>query len=416
MNRVPSLAEGTRTACLQRLERRLEAMAVSAEAENVVIHEDSASEAFTDEVVPEDPDTHPGSSCLPTSDDTSSQCGHCPASRQPAAAKAAELSPLVIHAAGTLEPAKLEPVVQAVCSPSTGGGDGQLLHRGAAATEAEVTMTPGRARARRRVSFKDGKDGEEMVRRRLNAFEAMRNAPKPVPGSVGSSWKRLPKHCRNMREELCRSILVTFLDSIREEFAVSKDVNPLSESEDRQIAAVVKKCDVVALVKHLAETELHIRFGPQRSRITPEAPLNMKISADLKRERTEMAAHWGVRDQALREERVLGLFLQGPFTWKSLLQLLWDARQTPPAVEDNPGVTEEEEQQHNAEARELTWYQEQLRHRAMEVFSKRLEAEPEKLPDHAQVAPEGLIDALTGQGDLGLAIPKALLRKRKKSL
>lgn len=443
MNRVPSLAEGTRTACLQRLEQRLEAMAVRAKAENTVTHEDGASQEALDEMAPEDPDTQDGSSGLPSArDDTSSPCGHHSVSLQPLAAamvKTAKLSPPVIHAAGTLVSGAPEPVVQAVCPSSNGGSDSlrtaamlkvlvagaagvvehtskQLLHQSAAATEAGVKTTPGKATARRRVGFKDGEDGVEIVRRRANASAALRNVTKPIAGSVGSSWKRLPKHCRSMREELCRSILVTFLDSIREEFLIARDVNPLSESEERQIAVFIKNCDVVALVKHLAETELHIRFGTQRSRITPEAPLNMKISADLKRERMEMAAHWGVREQALREERVFGLFLQGPFTWQSLRQLLWDACQTRPAVEDNPGVTEEEEQQHNAEAREITWYKEQLQHRAMEAFSKRLEAEPERSPDHAQVAPEGLIDALTGQGDLGLSIPKALLRKRKKSL
>lgn len=281
--------------------------------------------------------------------------------------------------------------------------------------EAKAETPPSQPKARRTVSFKES--FEEAARRRQTAFELMKSVQKPKyeSGSIGSSWKRLPKHCRNMRGELSRSVFATFLSSIREEFEVPQDVNPLSEFEDRQIAAVIKKCDVVALVKHLAETELHIRFGPKRSRITPEAPLNMRIFANLQRERAEMAATWGVQEQALREERVMGLFLDGPFTWKSIRQLLWDAQQFPPALQDIHCVTDEEERKHGIEVRQLTWYQDQLRHKATEAFCKRLEAPPEELPDHAQVAPVGLIDALKGQGSLGLAIPKALLPSKKKA-
>merc|ERR1712058_127629 len=83
----------------------------------------------------------------------------------------------------------------------------------------------------------------------------------------------------------------------------------------------------------------------------------------------ELSKEWGVSEQGLREERVVGLFLQGPnFSWTSLRQLLWDAVHVPPPVEDNPGVTDAEERQHIERDLAVFQYQERIREKEEETL------------------------------------------------
>jgi hypothetical protein len=248
-------------------------------------------------------------------------------------------------------------------------------------------------------------DLEQASYREAFAMETMKKFSKP--SKFSKCWKRLPKFCHFMREELCRFIFASFMETLHEELELPRNTNPLNGLEDKNVASIIKSKDVVALVKYLAETELHMRLGPRRSKVLPEAPLNMQVYASLRSERQDMAIDWGVRDQDLREERIFGLFLRGPFTWKSLRQLLWDANYLTPAPEENPGATEDEEEAHDEQSRSIAFYQEELRKRMHEAMLKMEQAIPESPQrGHASrqsaLAPDGLIDALSGEGNLGL--------------
>lgn len=271
---------------------------------------------------------------------------------------------------------------------------------------ADVQEKPARrGKQRRQVRFKDHfkvdvLEWEEASRRQVTALEAMRRVTTQRRGNaISKCWKRLPESCHFMREELCRSILANFLEHLHGILELSKDKTPLSRFEEKHIDAIIKAKDVVGLVKYLEETEMHIRYGPQRGKILPDAPLNMRIFTSLRQERTELAVNWRVSEQGLREERVFGLFLRGPFTWSSLRQLLWEAPRMPPPVDDNPGVTDEEERQHDERIHRLACYQDQLRQNEEDDLHAMEEATYEDLNGaSSQVAPDGLIDAVSRQG------------------
>merc|ERR1711957_663486 len=101
---------------------------------------------------------------------------------------------------------------------------------------------------------------EEAARRRQTALDGMRKVASQRPGNVSSCWKRLPQFCHSMREELCRSILSNFLEALHKELQLPSNKTPLNGFEEKTIASIIETKDVVELVKHLAETELHIRL------------------------------------------------------------------------------------------------------------------------------------------------------------
>jgi len=140
--------------------------------------------------------------------------------------------------------------------------------------------------------------------------------------------KVLPSYCRAIREELCRKILQLFSEHLREELALARDQMPLILQEVRQISAITAVPDPSKLVKYLAETEMHIKQGPQRSRILPDAPLSTHVYRQLQQERRKLAElfNWGVMSKDVREDAILGLFIHGPFTWARLSELVAAAK------------------------------------------------------------------------------------------
>jgi hypothetical protein len=268
----------------------------------------------------------------------------------------------------------------------------------AAAKEEIPAQAPAKipaAKPKRRITFSDAREAQEAAQRHRLALEAMKRVANQKQGrSISKSWKRLPKYCHCMREELCRAIFTCFLDYLHGEMELPKDKNPLTDCEGKHVASLIKGEDAAGLVKYLEETELHIRYGPQRSKVLPDAPLNMRIFANLRQERSDLAKNWGVAQQGLREERIFGLFLRGPFDWPSLRQVLWEADQLP-STEDVHEVTEEEERMHDERIRKLESYQKKIQDEENEeLHQMEVEDHHDDVIGKNQVAPEGLIESI----------------------
>jgi hypothetical protein len=395
------LEDATRASCLQRLEQHLEAVAATEaiipdEEADVQSNYVSKGAGLPRCIVPSGRGGNPGSRLS-----SNTYCRTGPKTSQKATAAA--------NAGAETDPSESAPNNSDSTTTYAEFTDSASAERrteqAEASSEAEVKPKLSPQSMGRAVCYNHAKDLEQASYREAFAMETMKKFSKP--SKFSKCWKRLPKFCHFMREELCRSIFASFMETLHEELELPRNTNPLNGLEDKNVASIIKSKDVVALVKYLAETELHMRLGPRRSKVLPEAPLNMQVYASLRSERQDMAIDWGVRDQDLREERIFGLFLRGPFTWKSLRQLLWDANYLPPAPEENPGATEDEEEAHDEQSRSIAFYQEELRKRMHEAMLKMEQAMPESPQrGHASrqsaLAPDGLIDALSGEGNLGL--------------
>eukprot|EP00747_Dinoflagellata_sp_TGD_P193521 gnl/TRDRNA2_/TRDRNA2_59794_c0_seq1.p1 gnl/TRDRNA2_/TRDRNA2_59794_c0~~gnl/TRDRNA2_/TRDRNA2_59794_c0_seq1.p1 ORF type:complete len:308 (-),score=54.98 gnl/TRDRNA2_/TRDRNA2_59794_c0_seq1:81-899(-) len=154
------------------------------------------------------------------------------------------------------------------------------------------------------------------------------------PGLRSMRLRVMPWHREALHKMLCKSVLKHFLQVQREALGLNAHQPPLSGWEARRAQEHTAAGQVVVLVKYLAETELHIRLGPERrgvawesgARGTPGSAPGSSLGAAavqrLRAERRELAREWGVYAQTLEEDAVVRIFLDGCLTWERLRALL----------------------------------------------------------------------------------------------
>lgn len=149
--------------------------------------------------------------------------------------------------------------------------------------------------------------------------------PRENPALRSLRLQVLPWHRRALRAMLCRALLFHFLQDCREVLGLRTNEPPLFLWEARRAQEHSTAGDVVPLVKYLAETELHIRFGPARSTSTPSVLTSELVAQRLRAERRQPAKRWGLQPRDLHEDTVLRIFLDGRLSWPRVRDLLGEA-------------------------------------------------------------------------------------------
>lgn len=134
----------------------------------------------------------------------------------------------------------------------------------------------------------------------------------------------LPWHRRALRVMLCRALLFHFFQDCRAVLGLRTSEPPLFLWEARRAQEHSTAGDVVPLVKYLAETELHIKFGPARSTSTPSV-VTSEVAQRLRAERRQPAKRWGLQPRDLHEDAVMRIFLDGCLSWPRVRDLHGDA-------------------------------------------------------------------------------------------
>lgn len=132
-----------------------------------------------------------------------------------------------------------------------------------------------------------------------------------------------PWHRSALQKMLCRAVLFHFLQDRREALGLQAGQPPLWLWEVRAAQEHSAAGQVEALVKYLAETELHIQEGPQRSTQWPgSTPQGAGAAQRLRAERRRLARDWGFSERELHEDAVVRVFLDGRLSWPAVRGLL----------------------------------------------------------------------------------------------
>jgi len=154
-------------------------------------------------------------------------------------------------------------------------------------------------------------------------------AQKPRASLANMRLQVLPWHRRALRVTLCRALVYHFLHHCRDFLGLSSNQPPLFLWEARRAQDHSTAGDVVPLVKYLAETELHIKFGPERSTSSPSDAMSESVAQRLRAERRQPAKQWGLQSRDLHEDAIMRTFLDGVLSWPRVRDLLDEAPLTP---------------------------------------------------------------------------------------
>jgi len=130
-----------------------------------------------------------------------------------------------------------------------------------------------------------------------------------------------PWHRSQLQKMLCRALLFQFLQDQRKVLGLNAQQRPLCSWEVKAALQHSGTGQIEALVKYLAETELHIQFGPVRSThfpgMTPPRDAEMRLRA----ERNQLRPNWGLSGRQLQEDAVVRAFLDGQLSWPGVREM-----------------------------------------------------------------------------------------------
>lgn len=180
---------------------------------------------------------------------------------------------------------------------------------------------------------------------------AFGESPAPPPmafpdNAVNGTFRRLRSQIdtrppKAMRQSLCKALLGDF---VRVNNKAITGVKGGSAANGRLLTAWERKIamnhctygEVIPLVVHLAETELHIENGDTRRGLmrAPTADSRSPLPSDkmLRDERNALARQWDIPARDLKEKAVLGLFLDRQLSWPRVRALLRNAALLPRPV------------------------------------------------------------------------------------
>lgn len=129
---------------------------------------------------------------------------------------------------------------------------------------------------------------------------------------------------RSLRQKLCKFLFASFSQAKAAEAGdVSMWAQVLTPWETEQALRHCGKGAVMALVRHLAETELHMEKGAQRQSLSRPQDGDPEL---LQSERRELTRGWWVSHaQGLAEDAIIALFLDRRLSWSRVRALLVDS-------------------------------------------------------------------------------------------
>jgi len=147
-------------------------------------------------------------------------------------------------------------------------------------------------------------------------------APGPAPAEEAAArplqqlrLRVRPWHRVALLKMLCRALLYHFLQDRRRALGLQAGQPPLWGWELRAAQEHSAAGKLEALVKYLAETELHMQLGPERSAQLPGSFLPERTAQRLRAERRRLARSWGLAANELEEDAVVRVFLDGQLSW-----------------------------------------------------------------------------------------------------
>lgn len=145
----------------------------------------------------------------------------------------------------------------------------------------------------------------------------------PIASSASSKRSlRAPQAPTSVRKTLCKALLTAFKEDATKRGAFTAWELDVADR-------LARTGDVVPLVRHLAETELHMEQGARRRRLCLAAESGRQDAyreeeaAQIRAERRELAGEWGMAKRSLLGEgAVLNLFLDGNLSWPRVREVL----------------------------------------------------------------------------------------------
>lgn len=131
-----------------------------------------------------------------------------------------------------------------------------------------------------------------------------------------------PWHRSQLQKMLCRALLFQFLQDQRKVLGLSSQQRPLCSWEVKAALEHSGAGQVEALVKYLAETELHIQNGPVRSMHSPGPAPAKDVEMRMRAERHRLRRSWGLSGRRLQEDAVVRVFLDGQLSWPGVREML----------------------------------------------------------------------------------------------
>lgn len=163
--------------------------------------------------------------------------------------------------------------------------------------------------------------GKELVRER-GVVAGVGVASGMAIGSTPRSLRLrvMPWHREQLLKRCCHEIFYSFIEDRRSALGIRGKQDVLYNYEWNGALEHTTAGKVTALVRFLAETELHIAQGKERSSRSPGQAYEGK--AKLQRERQLLARRWRVGARSLEEDAVVRVFLDGAASWSQVRSLL----------------------------------------------------------------------------------------------
>eukprot|EP00933_Yihiella_yeosuensis_P005764 TRINITY_DN110344_c0_g1_i1.p1 TRINITY_DN110344_c0_g1~~TRINITY_DN110344_c0_g1_i1.p1 ORF type:complete len:366 (-),score=66.60 TRINITY_DN110344_c0_g1_i1:111-1208(-) len=136
------------------------------------------------------------------------------------------------------------------------------------------------------------------------------------------AWHRV-----TLQKMLCRSLLFQFLQDLRKARGLGVEAQPLWLWEAKRAQEFSEAGQIMRLIKYLARTELHIKYGERRGRLNPGAVPMSEAATILIEERRQFVKSeigQGVNKE-LSEDQLLREFLDGEMSWKRIFRNLSEA-------------------------------------------------------------------------------------------
>lgn len=129
---------------------------------------------------------------------------------------------------------------------------------------------------------------------------------------------------------MCKALLYDFLQDLREASRMPYHKGPLRKWEAKQAWRLKDEGKVGSLVKFLALTEDHIRYG-ERRRLMQEGHFigGPDAAKMLFLERQDVAAQLGHRGRHPSQDEFVRAFLDGQLSWRRARDILQAAREVP---------------------------------------------------------------------------------------
>lgn len=131
-------------------------------------------------------------------------------------------------------------------------------------------------------------------------------------------------HRSELQKKICKNIFFNFLQDCRMIYNMQPNKPPLwfwekNRAEEHSLAG-----QIILLVQYLAETELHMKLGPERRSCVPGSMQPAQAVKVLQAERRRLAPEWNVKAHTIEEDELIRVFLDGCLTWPRVRSFFGD--------------------------------------------------------------------------------------------